>query len=126
MKGTIYILIGMSKRLQVILDDKEMRDVQRIAKRQQMTVSEWVRQALRAAQRQVPLTDSNKKLGVVRAAARHDFPTGDVDQMLRDSLNQQEKISPQSLLAELRQRGLRTPKELVTIVRKDRDGREGH
>ncbi len=38
MKGTIYILIGMSKRLQVILDDKEMRDVQRIAKRQQMTV----------------------------------------------------------------------------------------
>ncbi len=76
--------MAMSKRLQVILDDKEMRDVQRIAKRQQLTVSEWVRQALRAAQRQVPLTDANKKLGVVRAAARHDFPTGDVDQMLRE------------------------------------------
>jgi len=79
-----FILIGMSKRLQVILDDKEMRDIQRTAKRQQMTVAEWVRQALRAAQRQVPLTDTKKKLGVVRAAARHDFPTGDIDQMLRE------------------------------------------
>ncbi|MDE0504938.1 MAG: antitoxin, partial [Candidatus Poribacteria bacterium] len=58
----------------MILDDKEMRDIQRTAKRQQVTVAEWVRQALRAAQRQVPLTDTKKKLGVVRAAARHDFP----------------------------------------------------
>ena len=74
----------MSKRLQVILDDKEMRDIHRTAKRQQMTVAEWVRQALRTARREVPLTDANKKLGVVRATARHDFPTGDIDQMLRE------------------------------------------
>lgn len=74
----------MSKRLQVILDDKEMRDVQRTANRQQVTVAEWVRQALRAAHRQVPLTDAKKKLGVVRTAARHDFPTGDIDQILRE------------------------------------------
>lgn len=124
--GTISILIGMSKRLQVILDDKEMRDVQRTVKRQQMTVSEWVRQALRAAHHQVPMTDAKKKLDVVRTATRHDFSTGDIDQMLRDSLNQQDKIFPQSLLAELRQQGLRTPKESVTIVRKDRDDREGY
>lgn len=74
----------MSKRLQVILDDKEMRDIQRTAKRQQVTVAEWVRQALRSAHRQVPLTDANKKLGVVRTAVRHDFPTGDIDQMLQE------------------------------------------
>ncbi len=79
-----FILIGMSKRLQVILDDKEMRDIQRTAKRQQVTVAEWVRRALRSAQRQVPLTDAKKKLGVVRTAARHDFPIGDIDQMLRE------------------------------------------
>ena len=126
MMGTISILIGMSKRLQVILDDKEMRDVQRIAKGQRMTVSEWVRQALQAARHQRPMTDEKKKFDVVRTATRHDFPTGDIDQMLRDSLNRQEKISPQSLSAELRQRGLRTPKESVKIVRKDRDNREGH
>ena len=82
--GDHFILMPMSKRLQVILDDKEMRDIQRTAKRQQVTVAEWVRQALRAAQRQVPLTDTKKKLGVVRAATRYEFPTGDVDQMLRE------------------------------------------
>lgn len=79
-----FILIIMSKRLQVILDDKEMRDVQRTAKRQQMTVAEWVRQALRAARREVPLADAKKKLGVVRSATRHEFPTGDIDQMLQE------------------------------------------
>ena len=79
-----FILIRMSKRLQVLLDEKEMRDIQRTAKRQQMTVAEWVRQALRAAHRQVPLTDTKKKLGVVRTATRYDFPTGDVDQILRE------------------------------------------
>ena len=74
----------MSKRLQVILDDKEMRDVQRTAKRCQMTVAEWVRQALRAARRELPLTDTKKKLGVVRSALRHEFPTGDIEQMLQE------------------------------------------
>ena len=74
----------MSKRLQVILEDKEMRDIQRTAKRCQMTVAEWVRQALRVARREVPLTDANKKLGVVRSAVRHEFPTGDVDRMLQE------------------------------------------
>ena len=87
--------MAMSKRLQVILDDKEMRDIQRTAKRQQVTVAEWVRQALRAAQRQVPLTDTNKKLGVVRAAARHDFPTGDIEQVLRE-INQGYQIETPS------------------------------
>ena len=74
----------MSKRLQVILDDKEMRDIQRTAQRQQMTVAEWVRQALRAARRQVPVTDTKKKLGVVRTAAQHAFPTADIDQILHE------------------------------------------
>ena len=38
---------AMSKRLQVILDDAELREIQRIARRQRLTVAEWVRQALR-------------------------------------------------------------------------------
>ena len=74
----------MSKRLQVILDDKEMREIQRTAQRQQLTVAEWVRQTLRAARRQVPVTDTKKKLEVVSAAVQHTFPTGDIDQMLRE------------------------------------------
>jgi hypothetical protein len=72
----------MSKRLQVILDDAEMREIQRLARRKRMSVAEWVRQALRAARRQQPSTDARKKLEVIRAAVRHSFPTADIDQVL--------------------------------------------
>ncbi|MDJ0863411.1 MAG: antitoxin [Gammaproteobacteria bacterium] len=74
----------MSKRLQVILDDAEMNEIRRIAQRRQLTVAEWVRQALRAARREEPEADAGKKLKVVRAASRHSFPTADVDQMLAE------------------------------------------
>lgn len=74
----------MSKRLQVILDDAELLEIQRAAKRQRLTTAEWVRQALRAARRAAPRTDAKKKLDVVRAAARHAFPTADIDDMLHE------------------------------------------
>ena len=72
----------MAKRLQVLLDDGELRQIQRLARAQRLTVAEWVRQALRAAQRRQPSGDVQKKLGAIRAAARHDFPTADIEQML--------------------------------------------
>ena len=84
----------MSKRLQVILDDKEMHAIQRTAKRQRLTVSEWVRQALRVAHRRVPVTDTQQKLDVIRTAARHDFPTGDIDRILREIDRGYQVISP--------------------------------
>jgi hypothetical protein len=72
----------MSKRLQVVLDDKEMREIERAARRRDMTVSQWVRQCLRAARLAEPSVDASKKLQVVRASVVHAFPTADVDQML--------------------------------------------
>lgn len=72
----------MSKRLQVVLDDKEMREIERAARRRDMTVSEWVRQSLRAARTAEPTFDATKKLQVVRAATAHAFPTSDIDKML--------------------------------------------
>jgi hypothetical protein len=74
----------VSKRLQVILEDAEMRDLQRVARTQRMTVAEWVRQALRAARRQEPGSDVRKKLEIVRGAARHAYPTADIDDMLAE------------------------------------------
>ena len=74
----------MSKRLQVLLDEPEWRDVQRAARAQRLTVAEWVRQALRAARRTEPLRNIDKKLAVVREAAQHAFPTADIDQMLAE------------------------------------------
>jgi hypothetical protein len=74
----------MSKRLQVLLEESESREIQRAARAQRLTVAEWVRGALRAARRREPLGDSGKKLDVVRAAARHAFPTADMAQMLAE------------------------------------------
>ena len=74
----------MTKRLQVLIDDAEYRRIQRIARRRGLTLAEWVRHALRAAYREEPLGDQDKKLAAVRAAAAHDFPTADIDQMLAE------------------------------------------
>ena len=72
------------KRMQVLIEEAEYRKIFRIAKRQGMTLAEWVRQALRAAYRQEPLGDRDKKLAAVRNAASQEFPTADIDQMLME------------------------------------------
>lgn len=72
----------MSKRLQVILDDKEWSEIGRVARHHGLTVSEWVRQTLREARRRQTNGDTGTKLAVIRAAARLDFPTADIDQVL--------------------------------------------
>ena len=74
----------MSKRLQVLLEESELRDIQRVARAQKMTVAEWVRQVLREARRREPVGDVRKKLEVVRAAARHSYPTAEIDQMIAE------------------------------------------
>jgi len=72
----------MSKRLQVLLPDQEMSDIQRFAKRERLTVGEWVRRALREARASRPLNEPEMKLKAVRRGANHSFPTGDVEQIL--------------------------------------------
>ena len=74
----------MAKRLQVILQDSVYQEVQRIARSRRMSLAEWVRQALELACRRQPLGDRAKKLEVVRAAAQHNYPTGDIDKMLAE------------------------------------------
>ena len=74
----------MSKRLQVLLEEPELREIRRSARRSRMTVAEWVRQALRAARDSESLGDPDKKLAVVRAAVRHSFPTADIEEILED------------------------------------------
>jgi hypothetical protein len=74
----------MSKRLQVLLEEAELAQIRREARRQKMTVAEWVRQALRTARRAVPEGRAEKKLAAVREGARHRLPTADIDQMLAE------------------------------------------
>jgi hypothetical protein len=74
----------VAKRLQVILKDPEYREIQRAARSRQMSIAEWVRQALALARRREPLGDVEKKLAAIRAAVKHEFPTGDIETMLAE------------------------------------------
>jgi hypothetical protein len=71
----------MSKRLQVLLDEDELDEIQRVAAGRRMTVAEWVRQALREARSGISIVPVERKLLVVRDAAAHTYPTADMDQM---------------------------------------------
>lgn len=74
----------MSKRLQVLVDDAEYRRLQQAARRQGQPMSEWVRQALRAAASRLPSGGADRKIAVVRAAVKNEFPAGDIDEMLAE------------------------------------------
>ena len=71
----------MSKRLQVLFEEPEWREIQRAARAERTTVAAWVRQALRAARRATSARSADAKVSAIRTAARHAFPTADVDQM---------------------------------------------
>ncbi len=74
----------MSKRLQVLVPDQEMSEIQRLARRERISVGEWVRRALREARMQKPVRAPEAKLAAVRQSAKYSFPTADVDQMLEE------------------------------------------
>ena len=74
----------MSKRLQVLLPDQEMVEIQRYARREKITVGEWVRRVLREARQLKPSSDPESKLKAVRRCAEFSFPTADIEQMNRE------------------------------------------
>src|SRR5438874_13296243 len=63
----------MAKRLQVILQDPDYREIQRIARVRRMSIAEWVRQALRAANGRSPAEMSARSS--TRFAPLHATPT---------------------------------------------------
>jgi len=72
----------MSKRLQVVVTDEELGEIQQSAPQAGLTASEWVRQSLRQARRASAAGDPARKLAVIRAAAEHEFPTAEIADML--------------------------------------------
>jgi len=68
----------------VLLDEPEIREIQRAARAKRMTVAEWVRGALREARRKEPLGDVADKIAAIRRAVRHQGPTADIGQMLAE------------------------------------------
>jgi hypothetical protein len=74
----------MSKRLQVLLPDREIEAIQRLAKRDRLTVGEWVLRGLREVCMSRPATEPETKLRSVRRAAEYSFPTAGIDRMLAE------------------------------------------
>ena len=74
----------MSKRLQVLLYEDEYLEIQAIARRRRMIVSEWIRRALRKAMDDQPGT-AEAKLRAIAGASRHSFPTADIETMLGET-----------------------------------------
>ena len=74
----------MSKRLQVLLSDKEYSRVQRLAKRQKQTLGGYVRELLRNATPPRTEEDAAEKLRVIEKAANYSFPVADLDVLLAE------------------------------------------
>jgi hypothetical protein len=74
----------VTKQLQVILQDREYREIQRAARSRHMSLAEWVRQALELARRLEPTGSSREKLESVRLAVQHEYPSADIAQMLAE------------------------------------------
>jgi len=74
----------MSKRLQVLLGEDELLEIQRAARQERLTVAEWVRQALREVRRRRPQSSLERQLEAIRRASHYAAPTADIDQMLAE------------------------------------------
>jgi len=69
----------MSKRLQVVVGDEELERYARTADAAGVSMSEWVRQALRVADREASSGDVEAKLAVIRKAVSHRSGGREVD-----------------------------------------------
>ncbi len=74
----------MSKRLQVLIEPKEYREFQKMAKQAHTSLGEWVRQALRRTTQQTSGRSAAEKLASIRRASAHAFPSGEIDQILSE------------------------------------------
>jgi len=76
----------MTKRLQVLLDDADLRTIQRLAKRERQTTAEWVRQRLREGVANAARPDTATRLAAIHAAYRRESqaPVPEIDEMLAE------------------------------------------
>ena len=71
----------MTRRLQVLLADEELAEIQELARRRSQTTAAWVRDALRRAADSATYPETAQRLRAFREAAAHDYPTGDMDEV---------------------------------------------
>lgn len=95
-----FILRVVTKRLQVLLEDDELSEIQALASRRRQTTAAWVRDALRAARTAAEYPTVEAKLRAVREAAALAYPAGEIDEMLAEVERGYagEPSSPESLI----------------------------
>jgi len=69
----------VTKRLQVLLEDAELAEIQDLARRRRQTTAAFVRDALRAARQEAEYPTVEHRLRAVREAVGHAFPAGDIE-----------------------------------------------
>jgi predicted transcriptional regulator len=74
----------MTKRLQVLLDDEDLAEIQELARRRHQTTAAWVREALRAARDTAAYPEAGRKLRAVREAVAHAYPIAEVEDVLAE------------------------------------------
>jgi len=74
----------MSDHLKIVMSGEELNSIRDVAREQDMTVTEWVRETLAKACCHVAVGDGDRKLAAIRAAAEFKFPTADIDEMLSE------------------------------------------
>ena len=74
----------MSKRLQVLVPDDEMAAIKRQAESKNLTVAEYVREALPEVAARRPTKSAAVKRELVRTAAKLSLPTADIEKMNRE------------------------------------------
>ena len=75
----------MTKRLQVLLEEDELAEIQALARRRRQTTAAFVRDALRAAKQSNDYPTIDSKLRALREAVSHAYPTADIDEMLDET-----------------------------------------
>ncbi len=78
------MLIIMSTRLQIIVNEEEAQGYKRAAARQRMSLSQWARKILRNAARTQPGPTAEEKLSALDRALECHHSSGDIDQLLRE------------------------------------------
>ncbi len=73
----------MTKRLQITLSDEEYLEIEGVARKQRLTVAEWVRQELSKAKGGYSGT-VEAKLRAIAKASQQEFPTANIDVMLEE------------------------------------------
>jgi hypothetical protein len=74
----------MSTRLQILLPDRDYREVKAAAKKSGVTVSAWVRQALALAHKHREHKSAADKREALYKVLAVDVPSVDIDQMLEE------------------------------------------